>query len=284
VPAGSDISLQARRARGTAAGAADSRTMERLGRLGHAARGVLYAIVAVLALRVALESGGATTDQHGALAAVADEPFGKVLIGALALGLFGYAVWHVILAVRGPRGESGGKDAVKRVEGAVKALIYGGLFAYAIAILFELGKSAGGGENPDHLTARILDLPLGQWLVALAGAIVVGVGLYNAYEGLSQKFMERFRTGEMPPATRRWTSRIGTAGLLAKGIVFGLIGGFIVKAAVEYDAREAIGLGGALDKVAAESYGQWLLGAVAVGLLCYGVFCIVGARYREIDS
>ena len=129
----------------------------------------------------------------------------------------------------------------------------------------------------------MFDWPAGRWLVALGGLAVIGAGLWNLYRGLSRKFEEKWRGG-MTRSERTWGSRAGVLGHLARGVVFTLIGVFLTKAAVEYDPQDAIGLDGALQKVADAPYGPWLLGLTAAGLLAYGVYCLVDARYRDVST
>ena len=130
----------------------------------------------------------------------------------------------------------------------------------------------------------MLSWPAGTWLVGVAGAIVIGVGLWNAYRGLSRKFEDKWETGGASEAARTWGSRAGVAGHLARGLVFALIGVFAIKAAVDYNPKDAIGLDGALQKLAHQAYGPWLLGLTAAGLVCYGLYCLVDARYRDVSA
>ena len=122
----------------------------------------------------------------------------------------------------------------------------------------------------------------GTWIVGIAGGCLIAAGLYNVYRGASKKFTKRWDTGSMATGARRWAERSGVAGLLARGVVFGLVGAFFIKAALDYDPRDAIGLDGALQKLGNQTYGEWLLGVTAVGLLAYAIFCLVEARYRRV--
>jgi hypothetical protein len=256
--------------------------VERLGRAGLAAKGISFGIVAVLAILVAVDAGGKTTDRQGALRTVAGEPFGRFLLIVLAVGFAAYTVWRLAQAFLDRDDEgSGAKGLAKRATYLGRAAIYAGLFVTTLSILLGEDRGSGSGSE-DQATAGVLDWPAGRWLVAAAGIVVAGVGLYNAYRGLSRKFEDKLKRGEMSPAEQRWVGRIGTIGLLARAVVFGLVGWFLVKAAVEYDPKETIGLDGALAKLAQASYGHWLLAAVAVGLLAYGAFSLAEARYRDI--
>jgi hypothetical protein len=148
--------------------------------------------------------------------------------------------------------------------------------------VFDADEGSGQGNDQKELTARILDWPLGRWLVAAAGLAVLGAGAFNLYRAVSQKFRKDLKEEQMTGEERRSYTVIGVIGHAARGIVFGLVGFFIVRAAWEYDPDDAIGLDGALAKLAHAEYGSLLLGAVAAGLLAYALFCLVQARYRRV--
>lgn len=254
-----------------------------LGRIGLVAKGVSFALVGVLAIKLALGDGGKATSREGAMAAVAREGFGKVLLVALAIGFAGYAIWRFADAAFGRRDDdsSGWKEAGKRAGYVARGAVYATLTYTA----FRLVANAGGGSSQTgearKATAEVLDWPAGTWLVGIAGACLIGAGLFNAYRGVTKKFLDRWRKN-LGEEARLWGTRVGVVGLLARGVVFALIGVFVVKAAVEYDPKEAIGLDGALQKLANASHGPWLLGLVAAGLLAYAAFCVAEARYRDV--
>lgn len=250
---------------------------ERLGRLGFAAKGVLYGVVALIAIQVAVY-GGRPEDKEGALQAVARQPYGKILLGILTAGLAAYALWRLVEALVGPRDDDGAKALGKRLVSLGKGVLYAGLCFVAFSILLGLGNGGSGSE--DQTTARVLELPAGVWLVTAVGAGLIAAGLYNGYRGITTKFCDDLRS--MSAAEERWTKRIGVLGHLARMVVFGLVGAFLVKAALEYDPEEAVGLDGALATLAEQPFGPALLGLVAAGLLAYGLFCLVQARYREL--
>ncbi len=148
----------------------------------------------------------------------------------------------------------------------------------------ELRREADANEEAKQTTSSVFDLPAGRWLVGLVGLCIIGAGFWNAYRGLARTFEDKWRTGQMSRTERTWGSRIGVLGHLARGLVFGLIGVFITKAAIEYNAKEAIGLDGALQKLAQQAYGQWLLGLTALGLIAYAIYCLIDARYRDVSA
>jgi hypothetical protein len=253
-----------------------------LGRVGLVAKGVSYALVGFLALEVALGRGGRATSRQGALATVAGHPWGKVLLITLALGFAAYALWRLAETIW-PSGDDGFfKRTAKRIGTLARAAIYAGLTYSALKIAFGSGAGQSQNAKAHHATAHVLSWPNGKWIVVVAGGALIAAGLYNAYRGLSRKFTKRWDTASMAPTIRRWSERVGVVGLLARAVVFCLIGAFAIKAAVDYNPRDAIGLDGALQKLANQAYGSWLLGLTAAGLLMYALFCFIEARYREV--
>jgi Domain of Unknown Function (DUF1206) len=256
----------------------NSRTFELLSRAGFVARGLIYAIIGILAFKLALGHGGKLTNQQGALHTVAQQPFGKVLLTLLAIGLGGYALWRFVRAAigHGPEGSDSGFD---RLAAAGSGIAYGALFVLALEILFGSG---GSSATPSKAAAGILGWPAGPWIVGLAGAVMIGIAVYQGYRAVSRDFLNDSKVEEMSPELRRWITRAGVVGHLARMVVFGLIGIFLVKAAIDYNPHAAVGLDGALAKLANHSYGPLLLGIVSAGLIVFGAYSLSDARYRRI--
>jgi hypothetical protein len=259
---------------------AHSDGFELLARAGLVARGVVYALIGVLALKVALgDSGGETTNQQGALQTIAEGPFGKVLLVLTAIGLFGYAAWRLIRAALG-HGPEQSDDTKDRVAGVVSGIAYAILFVTAVKIL--VGSGGGGGGNPDKATGGVLDWPGGVVLVIIAGLAFIGVAIDQARKGITKEFLEDAKTGEMDQHVRKAYTALGVVGLCARAVVFALIGWFLIRAAIDYDPDEAVGLDGALSKLAQSSFGPVVLGIVAAGLVCFAAYSIADARYRKV--
>ncbi len=257
--------------------------MERLARLGYATEGVVYTLIGLLAAGAALGTGGRTTGQRGALGIVAGSPFGGVLLGLIAVGFLGYALWRSVQAIADPNREGTDVKALgTRVGYGLSALIYSGLAFSAAGLI--LGSGSEGSGSPDDWTALLLSLPLGQVLVVGVGIAVVGIGLRELYQAYKAEFLEYLKLGEMGERVRTWTERWGRFGIAARGIVFGVVGTFLIRAALEYDPQQARGLGGSLQTLAQQPLGPWLLGAVALGLVAYGLFMLSVARYRRIPT
>jgi hypothetical protein len=268
-----DVRSQGRRA-------AHSPAFEALARVGFVARGVIYGTIGLLAIQVAIHSSNEKTNQRGAMQTIQKQPFGHWLLIAIAIGLGGYALWRFVQAAYGFGPEGGGDpSAIGRVVALASGLAYAAMCALAVSVL--IGSSSSSG-NAHSSTAGALGWPGGQWIVGIAGAIFIGVGLYQGYKGLSRKFLDEDKTEQMGPTARRWITIVGVVGPLARMVAFGLIGIFVVKAAIDYAPKKAVGLDGALAKLAHQSYGTVLLLIVAAGLVAFGVYSIADARYRRI--
>jgi hypothetical protein len=257
---------------------AHTRTFEWLARAGLAARGVIYAVIGVLAIKLALGDGGKTTNQNGALQTIAKQPFGKALLIVVAVGLAGYATWRLLRAAIG-HGPESSDDTKERVAGVVSGIAYGAVCVTAVSILIGSG---GGSGSPDKATGGVLDWPAGRVLVVIAGLIVIGVGLEQGYKGIKRKFLEKSKTEEMSQSVESAFTGLGVFGHLARMVVFTLIGYFFIRAAIDYNPDKAASLDGALAALGQAPYGPVLLGVVAAGLIGFAAYSIADARYRRV--
>lgn len=256
--------------------------VERLARMGFTARGLVYILVGYLAARHAAGFGGRATDTEGAMRTVSRGPFGAVVLAALGLGLVAYACWRFAQAWFDI--DHKGADLQGRVVRAGylgSGLVHLGLAFTAATLAVGIGRRSRG-DSVRLWTTRAFEAPLGPWIVGVAGAVVVGAGAWQIYQAWTYDFEQYLRVSSMAPGERRWARRIGRAGLIARGATFGLIGWFLVKAALEIDPGEARGLAGALRTLRTYEHGQELLFATGVGLAAYGVLSLVNARYRRI--
>ena len=255
--------------------------VRRLARFGYAAKGLVYIVMGVLAVFAAAGLGGSTTDQSGVFRAIASVPLGRVLLALVAVGFLGYVIWRVLQAVADPDGEGTEPRAVaKRLGYAGSALLHAGL-AFGAARLV-LGASGEGGSASESWTAALLAWPLGWLLVAAVGVGVVVGGLYQIYEAYHAEFRKYLKLGEMGEKMNDWIEHGGRFGVAARGVVFCIVGVFLVLAALQADAQEVRGLGGALAALLQRPFGPFLLGLVAFGLVAYGLLMIAVARYRRI--
>ena len=228
----------------------------------------------MLALAVVFGGDGEDDHQSGALATLADEPFGGLLIGLLAAGLLGYGLWRLVQAIFDTGGE--GDDAtgvVTRLGYFATAAVHLALFALPSGCWparRRLGVRGVGSGQEQQATAGVLGWPGGRAIVIVAALLIIGVGAYNAYRGITRSFMDEL---SVSGRVRRLVERLGIVGHVARGAVFALVGVFLMKAAIEFDPNEAEGLDGALARLAEQPYGQVLLGITAAGLLAYAAYC-----------
>ncbi|MGG6295654.1 DUF1206 domain-containing protein [Leptolyngbya sp. AN02str] len=257
--------------------------IERLARIGYAAKGVVYFIVGLLAAQAAFTTGGRTTDTSGALTTIVNQPFGKFLLVLVTIGLIGYALWRLVQAVFDPEHageETDAKQIAQRLGCGFSAIAYGGLILVAVKLIMGTGSSNGNATQ--DWTARFMAQPFGQWLVGLAGLVVIGVGISYLYQAYKAEFQRHFKRQQMTQTQLNWATWLGQFGIAARGVVFCIIGLFVVLAAVHANASEVRGLGGALAALAAQPFGAWLLGIVALGLIAYSAYSVIEARYRRI--
>ena len=259
---------------------AHSPWVKRLGRLGFLAKAVMYAVIALIALEVARGERRKAQDEEGAITLLAQEPFGEALLIALAIGLAGYALWRLRVAVVGPPGERGAKALAERIGSVALAITYGMLCVYTVRFIAE--AEGGGTTEPDTVTKTLLDEPFGVALVIAIGVVLLGVAGYEAHKAIRRSFMDDLETSRMSAAERKAAELTGAAGHAALTVIAVLVGVFLIKAALEHDAREAIGLDGALQELVSRDLGPLLLGIVAAGLLVYSAFCVIQARYRRL--
>jgi len=275
------LGAAARQARRQARRAGSSGWLDRVARVGLAGRGLLYLTVAFLAVGISRGQGGENADKQGAVRALAATTFGSAVLIFLVVGFFGLALWQAAEAARGRRDESDdAKRTAKRAASAGKALVYALLAASTASVL--LGSDNAGGGRESEVTARVLELPGGRGLVGLGGLVLVGVGGWLVARGVRRKFEKHLDTGAMPKRLRSAAALGGAVGHSARGVVAGLAGLLLVKAALDYDPRQAKGIDGTLRTIAEQPYGRLLLLLAALGLAAFGLFCFVEARYRRL--
>ncbi len=250
---------------------------------GWAAKAIVYVALAWLVLQLAVGGSSRKASTQGALHYIAASTHGRVVMIVLGLGLLAFAAGRVLEATLLATKTTDVKD---KVTAAFLALLYTSVAVSAFGIAGLAGGSASGsgGSSPRRGTSLLLGMPGGRFVVGAVGLTVVGFGLWSAYKGISKRFLGTLRTSEMSAAARRWATRIGVTAYLTKGAVFVLLGWFLVKAALAYDAQRARGLDGALREVSRTGWGPAVLTTVAVGLLAYGVFCGMQSRYRRVGS
>jgi hypothetical protein len=252
--------------------------MNGLARFGLAARGFVYLVIGWLTLQIALGHQTQQANQRGALAEVAQKPFGKFLLVLLGLGLAAYAIWRLSQAAFGTATE--GTKAGPRLKALARGIIYAGFAVMTFSFLAGNSKS-GQKQQQVALTARVMRHSGGQWLVGIAGAVVVVVGVALIIEGLTKKFVNQLDTTELHGRARTVVLRLGQVGTTTRGAVFALAGLLVIDAAVTFDPKKSTGLDGALRTLAHQPFGPWLLGVAALGLIAFGLYGLASVRYAK---
>jgi hypothetical protein len=249
--------------------------MKVLARGGYTAKGIVYLVVGGLAVE-----GGVAGGSRSALSEINQQPFGRVLLSLVAVGLLAYAIWRFVQGVADPENEGDDAKALGKRTGYIASGIgYGALAFSAAQIVF--GSGGGGGGGAQHWTAQVLGLVLGRWLVGLAGVCVMVGGLHQLQQAITAQFKEDLVLSNIEPTQVRWAVRAGRAGHGARTVVYLIIGWFLVQAALTYSSGQVGGMGRALTALQRQPYGRWLLAAAGLGLACYGIYCFVLARYRK---
>lgn len=246
-------------------------------RFGYAARGVTYVILGVLTF-LAAWTGGEAEGTSSALASLRDQPWGVPLLWVVAAGLLGYAIWRFVAAwwdleLHG----TGAKGLIARAGLCITGAIHAGLAVSAARQ--AIGSSGGGSDSVKTLASWVLQQePWGKWVLIVIGAATVGAGIYYGYKGFNEKYKRHMRQS---PRSQALDPAI-KFGLVAHGVVIAIIGFFLIGAGWTADPSQAGGLGQAFEAVRAQPFGRILLGALAIGLVGFAIYCFAEARYRIV--
>lgn len=250
-------------------------------RTGYVAKGVVYATIGLLAMQEALGAGDRAPGPLGAMHRIESQPFGRIMVALLAFGLLGYALWKLVQGIMDP--DDKGSDA----HGILRRIGYVGSGAIHGGLAFAAAQSITGEEDSskDLMAASVLvyQSPFGQLVVGLVGLIVIGVGLYQLYAAYGANFQGELRLDEMSEAKKNLVTLAGCTGTAARAVAIEMAGVFVVLAAYQSDPSETRGLGGALETLQSQPLGSYMLSTVAAGLLIYGAFMLLVARYRRIE-
>jgi Domain of Unknown Function (DUF1206) len=253
-----------------------------LARVGYGARGAVYLIIGWFALAAAVGARARPAGSGDIFLALITRPIGAVLLALLSAGLFCFAGWRGLQAVvdvdhhgRSTRG------LLRRAVYGANALFYFGFAAWAAAVAIGLSRSAGGEREVHSWTAWLMGMPLGRWLVGATGLVIAIVGCSigaRAFERRSDRHLD------LPQRRRRLADALFRFGEAARGLVFVLIGIFVITAAVDYRATVAKGLHGALQTLQQQPYGWLALAVTALGFIAFGAFQLVEAVFRRVDA
>ena len=254
-----------------------------MARIGFAAKGIVYGLMGLLALLAATgQQEGQTADKKQAVQTLQGLPGGRVLLGLIALGLLAYIVWRVVQAVRDTENKGTDTSGVaRRVGYAASGLVYASLAWYAAQLALS-GSADSSGNAKETLTARVLGWPGGEWIIILVGVATIGVGLYQFYQAYSGKFHKHVQSSDIPAGQQNTVYRLGQVGYTARGIVLGIIGYFFIQAGRQSRASAIGSTDEAFDFLA--TMGPAVLAVVALGLMAYGLYMLVQAKYPVLKT
>ncbi len=254
--------------------------LEWMARLGYSARGAVYLIVGWMAL-VAAFGSGQTEDTRGSLRHLLGQPLGQTMLAIVAFGLVCYAAWRFIQGIwDADRHGTDAKGLAIRAGLLISGITHLALAFFAVSLIFGWG-SGGDSNQTSNWTAKLMSQPYGRWLVSGGGLAVIGAGIAHIVKGWTARFQKRFA---MDRDAMRWTKPVCQFGLVARGVVFLIIGGFFIVAAVQFNPDQARGLDGALRTLEQQPFGPYLLGVVALGLVAFGIYSILESFYRRIGQ
>jgi hypothetical protein len=274
------IATAPRAAQHGATRAVNSVWLARLGRFGLGARGMLYVVLAYVAVRVAFGQTNTQSDKQGALHTIARQPFGHALLAGLAVGFGAFALWQLTMAAWGGSTRSGSDKKAKRLIALVNGVLYGSFCASTIALAAGSSGSGGGDKPEADLTAKVMQHTFGRIVVGGIGGAVIVIGAAMASRAISGK-----REVELQPVSRsvrRRVEALAIVGLTAKAVIVAAAGVLVVQAALAFDPNKAKGLDGTLKSFAHTPVGPWLLVLIAGGVLAFGLYSLAEARYAEL--
>jgi hypothetical protein len=258
--------------------------LQRLARFGYLSVGIVYVLAGLLAAAAARGLGGSTGGQKGAFRFLLHQPFGRAMLFVLAIGLAGYALYRFAAAFADAehRGDDA-KGLALRAGSAGRGAIYSWFAVEVVRLALRGGgdSSGSGDQQTRHWTARAMDVPFGRWLVGIAGLVVIGYAIYQIAKAIRGKLSKQLRLGELDARVRRKVAAISRFGIGARGIVFLVAGGSLVRAALHHNPHAAKGTSGALQQLA-QPFGGWPLVLVGFGLVAFGVYSFVNAAYRRL--
>ncbi len=255
-------------------------------RVGLTAKGIVYCLVGIIAFMAAFEFGGKSTQEagkSGIFRFILEQPFGKWMLAIVALGLACYVIWRFIQAIQDTNNQgTDAKGIIKRGRYAFSGFVYGGLAFLAAKLV--LGNGGGNSDSRETLVQVLLQQPFGQWLVGIVAVGTMLTGVHQIYFGYSEKYKKSIKSTGLKSDVEHKMIRAGKVGYMARGVVWLVIGYMFLQAAMQSNPQEAGGSSSAFAFLESASYGSYILGAVAVGLIFYGVFMFMRAKYQPVYS
>lgn len=255
--------------------------LEGVGQFGYVTRGVIYGLIGILVANT-VRVGGSTTDPKGVIAEMGSQPFGQILLWTVAFGLAAYALFRGAWMVRDPEGtDEGFKKVARRVGYGISGILHGSLSFFTFRLAMGAGKS---GLTEKQRSAELMSYPGGSLALVIIGIIIGVVAFIHFKKAYSKDFMRHYGSARLQASRTRWLERIGQFGLAARGVTFAMIGWFLIKAGLDHNPREVVGLRGAFDELASQTYGSILLLVVALGFVAFGIYSITRGVYGRLRA
>jgi hypothetical protein len=253
---------------------------EKFLRFGFISKGIIYCLMGVLAVLAAAGLGAKNPSKGEAFEVIYEQPFGKVILALLVVGMLGYVTLRIFQCVKDSdnKGDSM-KGIATRAGYGFSALIYMGLGIYVVKLLTN--GPGGEGDSRQFVVTKILAWPAGEWIIGIAALIMIGSAINQIYKGISKNFMKKITL--LKSNMEEWFKRTGVVGYISRGIVLGIVGYLLLHAALTHNPKEAKGSEQAFQFIE-NTFGSFLMGVVAAGLVAYGVFMFVKARYQKISA
>jgi hypothetical protein len=257
----------------------NEKLFERFLRFGFISKGVVYCLLGLMAVLAAADLTRQKASKKEAVELIYAQPFGKVILAILALGLLAYVTLRLFQCFKDSdnRGDSL-KGLLIRAGYGLSALVYLGLTTYVFKLMIN-GKD-DGGESRQFVLSKILHHPAGRWIIGISALMIIGNGLYQIYKGVSKKFMRNIKL--IRAELEFFFKNAGVMGYISRGIVLDIIGYLLIRAAITLNPSEAKGSDKAFDFLE-NNFGGFLMGVVALGLIAYGIFMFVKARYQRLN-
>jgi hypothetical protein len=260
-----------------------NKSIKRIAQAGFIAKGVVYFLLGVLALMIALRAGGGSTenaDKAGVLQMIKEGFGGNWILPLLGVGLLCYAAWRMVETYH--QLSAHGKARWKSLRYFFSGLIYLSLAVTALRMSFN--QSANNGDNQQHVASEILSKPFGQWLLGILALVIAGIGIYQIYYALSEKYRKHVQKLSLHNSASTALLTAGKIGYTARGVVWLLIAFLLMRAAVHASSSDAGDTSKALELIHDTSYGSYLIAGLGIGLIGYGIFNFVRARYEDFNQ
>lgn len=256
---------------------------KKLTRFGYLIKALLYVFIGFLTIKLSLGIKNREIDSQGALEYIKNQTFGEPLLLVVAVGLTAYSTWRFIWVIKDFNKKAiKTKKMFKRVFYVLNGLSYASI-AYEAFILGVNSFGVNEGDIKKDWVIHVLELPFGRWLIGIIGSVVIGFGFYLFYYAIKAKFKKKLKVHKMKSTEKIWLVQITRVGIIAKGIVFVLIGCFMVQGAFEYDAEKIKNMNGIFWAIEDSIFGDTMLFLMGIGLISYAVYTLIQAKYLNLD-